>query len=114
MGLSYAMAACAASQSELTLSSGVDIRHAEAVGVTCPRGDLEFRRAFVLVPTAIGEHGGPLDAGLQWRECRALDVRNADGCGFDSFELRKLVATRLAYVAADAATLTFAVRRATQ
>lgn len=111
MSLSYAMAPCAASQSELTLSSGVDIRHAAAVGVTCPRGDLEWRRAFVLVPTLVGPHGGALDDGLQWRECRALDLRNVDGCGFDSFELRKLVAQRLAYVAPDAATLTFAVRR---
>jgi len=101
-------AVCALSQAELTLSSGVDVRMVAAVGITLPLGTSALRQAFVLVPTAVGKYGAELDEGMAWRRCPALDIRTD---GFESLDLTKLVARRLAYVADDGAELVFAAVR---
>lgn len=109
MPVAITQSACLLSSTELTLSSGVDIRLAEAVGITMPLAKVR-REAWVQVPTQVGPHGVALNAGMQWRRVYALDVDSRTG--FESIDIRKLVATRLAYVAEDAAELTFAVRKA--
>lgn len=121
MPIHLTQARCALSASELTLSSGVDVRLADAVGITLPL-EPAHRRAFVLVPTEVSAHGVELDAGMVWRPVAALDlftrsaptlaINGRNTTGFESFDLAKLVARRLAYVADDGASLTFAVRRA--
>lgn len=113
MRVVFSQARCAVSESALTLSSGVDVRMAAAVGVTVPPSIVHTKRAFVLVPTSIGETGAELDEGMTWARAKALDLGpDAHATGFESFDLSKLVARRLAYVADDGASLTFAVRKA--
>lgn len=111
MRVVFAIARCALSEDDLSLSSGIDVRMGAAVGITMPESG-EPRRAFVLVPTLLGEKGAELDEGMRWRAVPALDIHDATRTGFESFDLTKLVARRLAYVAKDGAPLTFALRKA--
>lgn len=110
MPLTFTKAACVAGAEQLQATDGVDIRFADCVGVTVLRaGEAKPARAFVLVPTAVSSHGGFEWASTRWERCEAADI--AAEKGFESLDVRRLAALRLAYVA-DKTEVVFTVRKA--
>lgn len=110
MSLVFTKTACASDASQLRATDGVDIRFAECVGITVTREDeTTTARAFVLVPTDVAPHGGFEWAKTRWERCEAADVGPTKG--FESLDVRRLAALRLAYVA-EKTEVVFTVRKA--